>query len=174
LFGIGGMELAIILIFGFLIFGPDKLPQVAKTVVRFVQQFRSAQEQMTEVIKKEVVEPMKDLEPLVNPFSGIDLSLDDSKKKEDVEKGAPSSAGKSSGAAGAAAVTKPVAAAAASAAVSTKPVAATAAAPASTSKSDAATRAAVSSPKPSFAERRAAMEREMQADKAAGESGEDT
>jgi colicin import membrane protein len=90
------MELAIILIFGFLIFGPEKLPQVAKTAVRFVQQFRNAQEQMTKVIQKEVVEPMKDLEPLVNPFSGLDLDLglDGSKSKKDVDKNESSQAAK--------------------------------------------------------------------------------
>ena len=31
-FGIGGTELFLILLFGFLIFGPDKLPAIAKTV----------------------------------------------------------------------------------------------------------------------------------------------
>ena len=32
MFGIGGFELFLILLFGFLIFGPDKLPAIAKTL----------------------------------------------------------------------------------------------------------------------------------------------
>ena len=71
MFGLGGTELAIILLFGFLIFGPDKLPEIARTAGRVIRQFRTAQEQMNKVIKEEVYDPIKDLEPLVNPFAGI-------------------------------------------------------------------------------------------------------
>ena len=39
MFGIGGFELFLILLFGFLIFGPDKLPQLAKTIGMAVQKF---------------------------------------------------------------------------------------------------------------------------------------
>jgi TatA/E family protein of Tat protein translocase len=85
LFGIGGWELAILFLFGFLIFGPDKMPQIARTIGRAVRQFRSAQEQMNKVIKAEVYDPLKDIEPLTNPFAGF--SLDDTKK--DAGKKAP-------------------------------------------------------------------------------------
>jgi colicin import membrane protein len=83
LFGLGGWEIAIIALFGFMIFGPDKLPQVARTIGRVIRQFRSAQEQMNKVIKTEVYDPVKDLEPLINPFSGFSLeeSKDDAKKQ---------------------------------------------------------------------------------------------
>jgi colicin import membrane protein len=61
------------LIFGFLIFGPDKMPQIARTVGRVVRQFRNAQDQVNKVIKAEVYDPIKDMEPLMNPFSGFTL-----------------------------------------------------------------------------------------------------
>lgn len=48
MFGIGGFELFIILIFAFLIFGPDKLPQAAKTLGKAIGKFRSAQEEIKE------------------------------------------------------------------------------------------------------------------------------
>jgi colicin import membrane protein len=88
LFGLGGWELAIIIIFGFLIFGPDKLPQMARTIGRVIRQFRTAQEQMTNVIKAEVYDPIKDLEPLVNPFAGFSLdgSKEEAKKAEPAKK----------------------------------------------------------------------------------------
>ena len=44
-FGIGGTELFLILLFGFLIFGPDKLPAIAKTVGKAISKFRSAQDE---------------------------------------------------------------------------------------------------------------------------------
>lgn len=40
MFGIGGTELLIIIIFGFLVFGPDKLPQMAKTFGLAIRKFR--------------------------------------------------------------------------------------------------------------------------------------
>ncbi len=46
MFGIGGFELFLILIFGFLIFGPDKLPQIANTIGKAIAKFRTAQEDM--------------------------------------------------------------------------------------------------------------------------------
>lgn len=64
MFGIGGNELIIILLFGFLIFGPDKLPGMAKTIGRAIAKFRTAQEEMNNIIKNEVYDPDSD-----NPFS---------------------------------------------------------------------------------------------------------
>lgn len=57
MFGIGGFELFIILLFGFLIFGPDKLPEIARTVGAAIGKFRKAQEEMNQVIKGEVLDP---------------------------------------------------------------------------------------------------------------------
>lgn len=51
MFGIGGFELFLILLFGFLIFGPDKLPALAKTVGQAIAKFRDAQAEMTEQLK---------------------------------------------------------------------------------------------------------------------------
>ena len=62
--GIGGNELLIILIFAFLIFGPDKLPGIARTIGRGIAKFRDAQSEVSEVIRKEVYDP-NDKE---NPF----------------------------------------------------------------------------------------------------------
>ena len=53
MFGIGGFELFLILLFGFLIFGPDKLPAMAKTLGKAIAKFRSAQDEMNKVIKEE-------------------------------------------------------------------------------------------------------------------------
>ena len=54
MFGIGSTELAIILLFAFLILGPDKLPQFAKTVGRAIAKFRDVQDEVNEVVKREV------------------------------------------------------------------------------------------------------------------------
>ena len=58
MFGIGSTELAIILVFGFLLFGPDKLPQMGRTIGRALRQFRETQEKLTSVVQSEGVDPM--------------------------------------------------------------------------------------------------------------------
>lgn len=58
MFGIGEGELMIILVFGFLLFGPDKLPQMGHTIGRALRQFRETQEKMTTVVQTEIVDPM--------------------------------------------------------------------------------------------------------------------
>lgn len=60
MFGIGETEFALILIFGFLLFGPDKLPGMGRTIGRGLRQFREAQEGLTKVVKAEVIDPIND------------------------------------------------------------------------------------------------------------------
>ena len=72
MFGIGGFELFIILIFGFLIFGPEKLPEIAKTVGKGIAHFRQAQNEMNEVIKStDIYDPNSD-EPFKDPMEALD------------------------------------------------------------------------------------------------------
>lgn len=80
MFGIGGFELFLILLFGFLIFGPDKLPQLAKTIGKAVQKFRSAQDEMNKVVKTEIYDPLSE-NPVKNPLDAIDKE-----NKQKVEK----------------------------------------------------------------------------------------
>lgn len=54
MFGISGFELFIIVGFALIIFGPDKLPQMARTAGRFINQFKRFQEDMENVIKAEM------------------------------------------------------------------------------------------------------------------------
>lgn len=71
MFGISGVELLIILIFGFIIFGPDKLPQVAKTIGRAIAKFREVQQEAKENINlKSFVDPDSD-EPLKDPIEAL-------------------------------------------------------------------------------------------------------
>ena len=59
-FGIGEGELAIIVVFGFLLFGPDKLPQMGRTIGRAIRQFRETQEKMTAVVQTEIIDPVSE------------------------------------------------------------------------------------------------------------------
>ncbi|MBE6469725.1 MAG: twin-arginine translocase TatA/TatE family subunit [Coriobacteriaceae bacterium] len=74
MFGIGSTELVIILVFGFLLFGPDKLPQMGRTIGRALRQFKETQEKMTSMVQSEVIDPMAAAvqEPVKKPKAAVD------------------------------------------------------------------------------------------------------
>lgn len=54
MFGISGTELFIVALFGLLIFGPDKLPQMGRTAGKFIAEFKRIQQSMEQQIRSEV------------------------------------------------------------------------------------------------------------------------
>ena len=89
MFGIGEGELAIIVVFGFLLFGPDKLPQMGRTIGRAIRQFRETQEKMRAVVQSEIIDPVSEAAsaPVKPKKAAVD---DDSDADEDaVETAAP-------------------------------------------------------------------------------------
>lgn len=86
-FGIGEGELAIIVVFGFLLFGPDKLPQMGRTIGRAIRQFRETQEKMTAVVQSEIVDPVSEAAsaPVKPKKTAVD---DDSDADEDAAEAA--------------------------------------------------------------------------------------
>lgn len=89
MFGIGEGELAIIVVFGFLLFGPDKLPQMGRTIGRAIRQFRETREKMTAVVQSEIIDPVSEAAsaPVKPKKTAVD---DDSDADEDaVETAAP-------------------------------------------------------------------------------------
>lgn len=93
MFGIGEGELAIIVVFGFLLFGPDKLPQMGRTIGRAIRQFRETQEKMTAVVQSEIIDPVSEAAsaPVKPKKTAVD---DDSDADEDAAETASSSAKK--------------------------------------------------------------------------------
>ncbi len=81
MFGIGGFELFLILIFGFLIFGPDKLPAIAKTVGKAIAKFRGAQEEMSEQLKSATFIDKDSDEPFKNPLDIMESAMSEAKSK---------------------------------------------------------------------------------------------
>lgn len=79
MFGIGGFELFLIVLFGFLIFGPDKLPEIAKTVGRAIAKFRDAQAEMSVTLKDVAFDKDSDT-PFKNPFDAADKVAEGAKR----------------------------------------------------------------------------------------------
>ncbi|MBQ9690957.1 MAG: twin-arginine translocase TatA/TatE family subunit [Eggerthellaceae bacterium] len=70
MFGIGSTELLLIALFGFLIFGPEKLPEIAKTVGAAISKFKNAQREVETVVHEEIIKPIQDVTPK-NPFEEL-------------------------------------------------------------------------------------------------------
>ena len=62
MFGIGSTELLIIGVFAFIIFGPDKVPELARTVGKFWKQFTQTREDMEKMIRMEMYAKDSDTE----------------------------------------------------------------------------------------------------------------
>ncbi len=60
MFGIGETELVLILLFAFLVFGPDKLPGMGRTLGRALRQFQNAQEGFNKVVRADILDPAAD------------------------------------------------------------------------------------------------------------------
>ncbi|MBQ6395867.1 MAG: twin-arginine translocase TatA/TatE family subunit, partial [Atopobiaceae bacterium] len=67
MFGIGETELVIVVLFAFLLFGPDKLPSLGRTLGRALRQFREAEQGFTNVVRTEFVDPVTSAMNSVDP-----------------------------------------------------------------------------------------------------------
>ena len=100
MFGIGGFEFFLILIFGFLIVGPDRLPAMAKTIGQAISKFRGAQEEMNKVIKTEVYDP-DSKDPFKNPLEVLEKAGSSSKSASSTRAASSASDSKSTASASA-------------------------------------------------------------------------
>ena len=90
MFGIGEGELAIIVVFGFLLFGPDKLPQMGRTIGRAIRQFRETQEKMTAVVQSEIIDPVTEAASApVKPKKAAAVDDDSAADEDAAETAAP-------------------------------------------------------------------------------------
>lgn len=90
MFGIGEGELAIIVVFGFLLFGPDKLPQMGRTIGRAIRQFRETQEKMTAVVQSEIIDPVSEAASApVKPKKAVATDDDSDADEDAAETAAP-------------------------------------------------------------------------------------
>ena len=68
MFGISGTELFFIAVFALIIFGPDKLPQMARTVGRFMKEFKRAQDNVESLLRAELYSAEKPEDaPMIEP-----------------------------------------------------------------------------------------------------------
>jgi Tat protein translocase TatB subunit len=53
-FSLGGSEILLIVVFALLLFGPDKIPQMARTVGKFMREFNKYRDIMESTVRAEI------------------------------------------------------------------------------------------------------------------------
>jgi len=88
MFNIGLPELLIIVAIALIVFGPNKLPELARAFGRAMREFRKATEEVKESFEAET----RDLEEIKHTISGTDLStlLEETSTAVEAHKAAPS------------------------------------------------------------------------------------
>lgn len=82
---IGGPELFVIAIAVLLLFGPDKLPGIARTMGKFVREFKNAMNGVQDEITQAMKEPMEEMKkPIDSIHQDIkEIKADPEKTKEE-------------------------------------------------------------------------------------------
>jgi TatA/E family protein of Tat protein translocase len=91
MFGLGGMEILIILVIAFLLFGPKELPEIGKQVGRAVKGFKETTEDLRQSVEPEI-------NMITQEFKSVEQDLESSMKEaEEQIKGATEQATESGG-----------------------------------------------------------------------------
>lgn len=77
MFGISGTELLLVGVFAFIIFGPDKIPEIMRTVTKTMDMFKRTQADMERMVKAE----MMGLDPEKLSTSMLGLTEDEPAEK---------------------------------------------------------------------------------------------
>lgn len=86
-FDISGGELMLILLVAFIVFGPSKIPEIARKIGRGMNEIRRASDEIKREITKETRKVQNDLDVEGSPYKDIKQTTDDIRKDfEDVAK----------------------------------------------------------------------------------------
>ncbi len=83
MFGIGFGELILLLVIALIIFGPEKLPEVAKTLGKFYRQVKDYSDSLRETVEKELsIEEIKKIKNIPNEVTQLVLPAEEVEKRK--------------------------------------------------------------------------------------------
>lgn len=81
-FGIGILEIIVVLLIALIVVGPQRLPQMAFKLGHIMRRLRMVTAEMTRSISDEVNQETRDLQPDVQEFKEITADTEDAPKEE--------------------------------------------------------------------------------------------
>lgn len=77
MFGIGGFELIIIIVFALIIFGPNNLPDVGKQIVKVLRKFNEYKTQIESTVKTDILRPedMQTMREIQGDFQSLTSTI---------------------------------------------------------------------------------------------------
>ncbi|MEW5674910.1 twin-arginine translocase TatA/TatE family subunit [Flavobacterium enshiense] len=86
MFGIGGGEIFLIIVIALMLFGSDKIPDIARTLGKGMAQLKNATNDIkSEIQKSAEINELKDLNPMNQIDFTADINKEIDKAKEDIE-----------------------------------------------------------------------------------------
>ncbi len=83
MFGIGFGELVLLLVLALIIFGPEKLPEVAKTLGKYYRQFKDYTDTLKETVERELnLEELKRINDIPEDIKNIVLPSEEVEKRK--------------------------------------------------------------------------------------------
>ena len=83
MFGIGITEIIVILVIALLLIGPDKLPELAKTLGKGLSEFKNAAEDFRDNVKVDFDNESNKNKKVINKHNTIDVENDKEDKNEE-------------------------------------------------------------------------------------------
>ncbi|HEY3374989.1 MAG TPA: twin-arginine translocase TatA/TatE family subunit [Candidatus Aquicultor sp.] len=82
--GMGPTEIVVILVLAFLILGPSRLPEIAKTLGKAMSEFKKATSGIQSAVQKDLIDPIQS--DLIEPMKNMEDEPAEEASKEDAEK----------------------------------------------------------------------------------------
>ena len=87
MFGVEGFKLGIILIAAMLLIGPERVPEIARTIGKFVKMFNAAKDEMERTIKADMFSTEETAKIFTDTGASLASTLYDAPPLEDEEEG---------------------------------------------------------------------------------------
>lgn len=89
MFGLGFSELMVLAVLGLILLGPEQLPEIAKTLGRFINELKRSTDGLTDEFKKHGFENSRQLLEDIRKETTVEIQIEEDKKDESGKESKP-------------------------------------------------------------------------------------